>query len=68
MISEILNFMHNHVFLGFCGIVLGAVIIVAIIKTPIRMWKYFMRHLNIRSQGWPPAHLDADGDFQKEDD
>ena len=22
----------------------------------------FMRHFNIRKHGWPPAHLDADGD------
>ena len=24
-----------------------------------------LRHLNIRSKGWPPMHLDADGDFQQ---
>ncbi|QEL19326.1 hypothetical protein [Limnoglobus roseus] len=23
-----------------------------------------IRHLNIRLAGWPPAHLDADGDFE----
>jgi len=27
-----------------------------------------IRHFNIRSQGWPPKHCDADGDFKKEDD
>lgn len=26
------------------------------------VWSRFIRHLNIRSQGWPPPHLDADGD------
>lgn len=25
-----------------------------------------VRHLNIRSQGWPPAHCDADGDFKNQ--
>ena len=25
-------------------------------------WNRFMRHLNIRAAGWPPAYLDADGD------
>ena len=24
----------------------------------------FMRHLNVRKHGWPPAHLDADGDWR----
>lgn len=26
----------------------------------------FLRHLNIRKCGWPPIHLDADGDFKEE--
>ena len=26
-------------------------------------WSRLMRHLNIRKNGWPPEHLDADGDF-----
>lgn len=25
----------------------------------------FMRHLDISKHGWPPAHCDADGDFQE---
>lgn len=29
-----------------------------------RCWNRLMRHLNIRKNGWPPAHLDADGDFK----
>lgn len=28
-------------------------------------WNRFMRSLNIRRQGWPPAHCDADGDFKR---
>ena len=31
---------------------------------PIRMWSRLMRCLSIRKAGWPPPHLDADGDFQ----
>jgi hypothetical protein len=27
-----------------------------------RCWNRWMRHLNIKAHGWPPAHLDADGD------
>lgn len=27
-------------------------------------WNRLMRHMNVRKAGWPPAHLDADGDFK----
>lgn len=30
-----------------------------------RCWNRLMRHLNVRKAGWPPAHLDADGDFNQ---
>lgn len=29
-------------------------------------WKRFVTHLNIRKAGWPPPHLDAEGDFKPE--
>lgn len=35
--------------------------------TVFRVWNRFMRHLNIRKQGWPPSHCDADGDFKPTD-
>ena len=28
----------------------------------------YLRSCNIREKGWPPAHLDADGDFKSESD
>lgn len=34
------------------------------ITMPIR---YFFRHLNIRRNGWPPPHLDADGDLRDDE-
>lgn len=27
----------------------------------------WIRHRNIVAQGWPPAHVDADGGFREED-
>lgn len=30
-----------------------------------RCWSRLLRHLNVRAHGWPPAHLDADGDFKE---
>uniref|UniRef100_A0AAU6W1U8 Uncharacterized protein n=1 Tax=Pseudomonas phage Touem01 TaxID=3138548 RepID=A0AAU6W1U8_9VIRU len=29
-----------------------------------RCWNRLVRHLNIRRAGWPPVHLDADGDWK----
>lgn len=30
--------------------------------------KLFFRSRNIKAQGWPPPHLDADGDFKESED
>ena len=30
----------------------------------LRLWSRFTRVLMVRKQGWPPEHLDADGDFK----
>jgi len=38
----------------------------SLMKTLRFVWNRAMRHLNIRRHGWPPAHLDADGDFKPE--
>lgn len=32
------------------------------------MWNRLVRHLSVRSKGWPPSHLDADGDWKPEKD
>lgn len=37
-----------------------------VLRAAFRCWNRLMRHLNIRCHGWPPAHLDADGDFERE--
>jgi hypothetical protein len=28
-----------------------------------RCWNRFLRCMNIRKNGWPPPHCDADGDY-----
>ena len=33
-----------------------------------RCWNRLMRMFNIRKNGWPPPHCDADGDFPPEPD
>lgn len=52
----LLNFMGEHPFLAFMMICATYYTITC----PIR---YIIRHLNIRKAGWPPAHLDIDGDY-----
>lgn len=32
----------------------------------VRIWSRFMRMLMVRKHGWPPIHLDADGDWKPE--
>jgi hypothetical protein len=34
----------------------------------ISLYKIPFRHMNIKHSGWPPEHLDADGDLKKDDD
>jgi len=38
------------------------------IHRTIARQRNLVRHLNIRAKGWPPAHLDADGDFRSDQD
>ena len=46
---------------------LGTVLLLWIpFRLILRMWIRFMRMLSVRSKGWPPPHLDADGDFKPE--
>jgi hypothetical protein len=51
------------VFLGH--LVLLGMVLNAFIITPLRL---FIRSRNIKRHGWPPPHLNADGDFNKKDD
>ena len=39
------------------------VVVTGALSFLFRCWNRFMRHLNIRKHGWPPAHCDADGDY-----
>lgn len=58
---NIFQFMSESPILTFC-------ICYMLTVTPWKMWKSVMRHANIRKQGWPPPHLDADGDFKPDHD
>lgn len=47
-------------FLGF--LIVGS----ALLTFVLRLVNRVMRHANIRKHGWPPAHIDADGDHKDE--
>jgi hypothetical protein len=60
---ELLEFM----FTGFWKF-FGCLILLAMcLNFVFRVWNRFWRHWSIRKHGYPPAHCDADGDFEKED-
>lgn len=38
-----------------------------IVVGPFRIWRRLIRSRDIRECGWPPHHLDADGDFKTDE-
>ena len=43
-------------------------IVYFVLAFPAGALKRYLRHLDIRDHGWPPAHCDADGDFKEKGD
>lgn len=43
-------------------------LISVVLGAPCRIINRCIRHLNIRAKGWPPEHLDADGDWKPEEE
>ena len=60
----ILEFAGNHPWLAAWVAYLAFLVAV----WPFRLVNRCIRHANIKAQGWPPAHLDADGDAIKNKD
>lgn len=61
--SEFLNWAGQHPWLFTLLVLVCAQIIGGCITIVNRI----IRHFNIRAKGWPPPHLDADGDWQEEE-
>jgi hypothetical protein len=55
----IMLFAEEHWFLSFCAIFA----VYQLLLAPFRIVRRWIQHRNIKSQGWPPPHLDADGDL-----
>lgn len=58
-------FTHLHPFIQWCALWLawGPICLAfLILKLPFWFYNHHLRHQSVRMHGWPPAHLDADGD------
>ena len=53
--------------LGLIGLVLGLATLQAGGTIIVLVNNRILRSRNIREQGWPPPHLDADGDWKKQE-
>lgn len=69
--TEIITFASGSPWLAFflAWLVLWFVarLLLAPFNLVFRCWSRWLRSRNIAARGWPPAHLDADGDFKPED-
>jgi hypothetical protein len=68
MMKEILNIAFSGFwpFVGMTIILNGVAYFV--VNGLLRLWTRLMRMLMVSKHGWPPEHLDADGDWKPEKD
>lgn len=60
---EFWDFFHAHPFIAWCALWLGwAVLFFA--EIIYRILNRILRTIKVVVRGWPPEHLDADGDFR----
>ena len=68
--SEIITFASGSPWLAFFLACLVLWFVAQLLLAPFnlvfRCWNRWLRSRNIAARGWPPAHLDADGDFRPE--
>jgi hypothetical protein len=62
--TELYAFMGEHPWLTFFLALIAGQIAV----WPFRLVNRYIRHRNIKAAGWPPKHLDADGDAIEEEE
>lgn len=63
--TELLNFMGEHWLLTWFlswGVLVLAIVVIG---TAFRIVNRVLRTIKVLFRGWPPSHLDADGDFRK---
>lgn len=63
--TELLKWMAESPFLTFFLAYFAFVLLRQLVRTTERLIGLPFRFMNIRKHGWPPEHLDADGDYKK---
>lgn len=74
--TELLKFFDAHCFLAFTAIACGATVLMVVVFYLINLVRFvvfmlpnrLLRHISICVRGWPPSHLDADGDAVRDDE
>lgn len=62
--TTLYEFMSGSPYLTFFLALILAGVVKTAIRTPFHFWNRYWRSRNIRERGWPPSHLDADGDWK----
>ena len=63
--ADFYAFFGKHWFLGIILLWIGYCLVTLPLRLTFRLANRFIRSRNIKNAGWPPAHLDADGDVVK---
>lgn len=63
--AEVAN---NHPICVTIVLLVAMLLLTQIVFVPFRIANRYIRHKNIVARGWPPEHLDADGDAIEKDD
>jgi len=66
-IGKFLDLLVSSPMLGFLAFILICAIFYTIKMALYLLPKMIIRGMNIRSHGWPPPYLDADGDFKPDE-
>ena len=64
-ISALAAFARTDPLLSFILVCASYYAITAPFRFGFRAWNRYCRMRNIRDHGWPPPHLDADGDYKE---
>ena len=64
--TDLFQFASENPWLAFFLALIVSSTIVAPFKIAFQAYNRKLRSMNIAAHGWPPAHLDADGDFKSD--
>lgn len=65
---EVLEWCGRHWFIAIVGLLCASQVLTAILRTALVALTRTYRLVMVSARGWPPQHLDADGDWKPEPD